>query len=217
MKATAGASAATISLESDRMLLNPSNKFVELLVERKGSQAAACWVNWRVVKLPNGEPLLQGTLNFDKYQESKFVRLQRGALPPNSGVAVLLAETSPNCLLGLVPATVAFHAAARPVVERRVARARPVVVAEGENASPKDPLEGITSMLVMPKSLQIPTRKIHVPSSHDEVSKSTHKSSTNLNMVWGPRNSLENYNWSPKRSQGDPESPQGELPAPTSE
>ena len=94
----------TLSLESDRMLLQANQKFVELMVLRSGDLATACTVSWKVATMPDGVVALTGSLAFDKYQERKFVRVNRAALPPKApGCAVVLVETSSNAGLGLVP------------------------------------------------------------------------------------------------------------------
>ena len=93
----------TLSLESDRMVLQPNQKFIELQVLRTGDLGSLASVTWKVADA-TGVVVLTGSLAFDKYQERKFVRVNRAALPPNAvSCVVVLAETSNNAGLGLVP------------------------------------------------------------------------------------------------------------------
>jgi len=99
----AGKSMTTISLESDRLFVPPADKFVEMLVLRTGKLDVAATVNWHAVTAVGEEPFKEGQMAFEKFQERRFVRLQRAELPPDAeNVSVVLVATSPNSQLGQI-------------------------------------------------------------------------------------------------------------------
>jgi len=97
---------ATVTLETDRTFVPSGDKFVELLVHRTGTLDVACAVQWQAVDTTSGAdapPFKVGKVKFEKYQERRFVRLQRAEMPTEAtGVALVLTTTSANAQLGQV-------------------------------------------------------------------------------------------------------------------